>query len=593
MTDDILPPDLDAQIRSAIARTAAAQAGMPLGYSMQANGDGLYVPSNALLDTQPIDLVQVYLTAEDILGSDLSIEWLVDRFDRLELMDVIGFASHWLARTSSETPYADIDRQFAETYFSQPTRAAVMKLIAEGRRLVLPQALLMMMKIAVVRCGRLPVDQNAVQVLPVMMLATSSRLSGGPNPTDLIGEIVANQHFNKGGSTATRLATYQARWHDPRIADAAGPLANTYKKITGIDLGVLEMVILGIWAHTQASGSTFISLNTFAHVDLPEQEINAALEHISADADTLVSMFEESENITTFNSMHWNFSPFERFPLLRTPDGWCVLHVEFLLNRLTTWTLFFDIQDALKKTDASEAARQDLRFRQVTERYIQSIVARTYALLPGRVFNEDALRTHLGRKYKVADVAIDYGHSWVVLEISTRRLTRDSVHGGGGLTLEDEIAKLVAKARQLDSSIKRIRETAFRGSKHRFGSAPRFFPVLMLTEGYPVNPIILDRLRHVLKLENLLAGQDTAPIELIDTEDLEVIEAVALSGGPSIVDILTSKQLGGMRLAGVTDHMQRVLRLDPPRSPRAKDAAEHVFSRVRAKMRSNAAELEK
>jgi hypothetical protein len=592
MTESNFSPGSDAYIQAAVARALATPAGVPLGYPMQAIADGLVIPSSAMPPTQPLDLVQVYLTAGDVLGVEPGIAWLVDKIDQLALRDVVAFATYWIARASSGAEHSDVDREFAKTHFTEPTRSTVLRLIAEGRRLVIPQALLVMIKIAVVRSGRLSNQKDVERLLPAIMLATLSGLGNDDNadPGGLVGEVIANQHFNNPGGEATRLAMYQGRWHDRDIADGAGPMADTYRLVTGLSLDALESVILTIWSHAKTNGQTFVTVDMFTRIKLPEADIQDSLDLISADASTLATMFADEDYFTTFNSVPWNFSPFERFPLLRIDGGWFVLNPEFLLNRLMAWPLVFDIEQRLKSTDRKEAARQVGRFRQATERYIQETITRTYALLPGRVFDEKALRIHLGRKEKVADVAIDYGHAWVVLEISTRRLMRESVYGGGKLTIDSEIDALVAKARQIDSSIRRIRETLFRDKGDTAAPKPIFFPVLLLTEGYPVNPIILDRLRHVLKLKSILVGRDTAPIELIDTEDLEFIEAAALSGGPSIVEVLTTKPNGGMRLAGVADHMRLALGLNPPRSSRARAATDRIFSRLLARVSNEGVE---
>ncbi len=156
---------------------------------------------------------------------------------------------------------------------------------------------------------------------------------------------------------------------------------------------------------------------------------------------------------------------------------------------------------------------------------------------------------------------------------------RDSVHGGAAVRLDDEIDALCEKAKQLDATIKQIRQNAFRSVAKGSGEV-HFFPVILLTEGYPVNPITLDRLREVLSMKSILSSRDIAPVELMDLVDLEIVEAVADAGGPSLVDIIKSKHEGTMRLASVTDHVRKVMRLDPLIPQRVRAQFNGVFGRI-------------
>ncbi|WP_181647104.1 hypothetical protein [Streptomyces sp. WAC00263] len=55
-------------------------------------------------------------------------------------------------------------------------------------------------------------------------------------------------------------------------------------------------------------------------------------------------------------------------------------------------------------------------------------------------------------------------------------------------------------------------------------------------------------------------------MEIVDIEELEMIEALQESSGPSLLDILRGKQSGSLPNAAVRDHILHVMRLRPQAS---------------------------
>ncbi|MBM7820113.1 hypothetical protein JOE63_002590 [Cellulosimicrobium cellulans] len=526
--------------------------------------------------------------------------WLLNTIEHTSLSDVLEFATTWTAKSgATDVRWSDVDREFAQTYLSgEYLDRALVFLAKPRRRLVVPQALMVLIKIALFSCGRQVRTPEHVRLLPAALFTVGSGLNGGKQPRrreDLIGEFIANQHFNNSTDPATSMALYDARWHDGRFSDGQLPLAQTYAEVMGHNLNDLALVVLAIWARVNLGGSPFFRTDMFSGAIDP-QATEQVLSLLSATPEQLRQQIDEAEIApsTPWNSVPWTFSAFERFPLIQHDDSWFVVSPKFLLDRLVTWLPVFDVKAAIEaQGSASDAARFDTRFRTTTERYVQDIVARTYELLPGRVYTEVELRAELGRNHKVADIAIDYGHAWVVADVSTRRLMREAAHGGAGVTLDHEIDALCKKFEQIHSTIRRIREARFQVRPSRGESEPaRFYPVLILTEGYPVNPFVLDRLREVLAAKNILCGRDTAAPEVIDLADLEAVESLATSGGPTLIDVIRSKQNGPLRNMDMTSHIRNALGLSPTRPERVKQAQDRVFGRVVAALPPQDASIE-
>ena len=100
--------------------------------------------------------------------------------------------------------------------------------------------------------------------------------------------------------------------------------------------------------------------------------------------------------------------------------------------------------------------------------------------------------------------------------------------------LHQDIDKLVAKLAQIDATIKnlRVREAELTGSPAASGPR-RYYPVLVLTEGFPVNPVTLTMLRQRAEEAHLLVGDDTSALEVVDVTELEMLEGADLGAKSS------------------------------------------------------------
>lgn len=149
---------------------------------------------------------------------------------------------------------------------------------------------------------------------------------------------------------------------------------------------------------------------------------------------------------------------------------------------------------------------------------------------------------------KNADAALDYGDAWVVAEISTRHLTRESIAGGSAEALEKDLERgIITKVAQIDSTITQLirNETWLTG----YASTPRrrHVAVLVVREGFPVNPMTMTAIHGRLAEKHLLADPRIGPLHILDQEDLNIAEAIAESEGPSLLQLLEQHETGNLR----------------------------------------------
>jgi hypothetical protein len=277
-----------------------------------------------------------------------------------------------------------------------------------------------------------------------------------------------------------------------------------------------------------------------------------------------------------------------------------VLDFQLLVRRIFGGLLAFDVIDALEarggKAGAKHAARVKSYLQHLGEAYalevLQSLVVSGTAC--PRVFDEATLLSaYRQRGRRIADAAVDYGDAWVVVEITTSRLTRESVAGSSVQALSRDLDKLVGKAEQLDHTIAALRNDPTRLTGSPTGTARRFFPLLVVAEGFPVNPISVELLRNRVRQRGWLTGADIAPLEVVDTVELEMLEGLAESGGPGLRDVLAGKAHATLFRNSVRGYLTRECRFNIARSQRLSELVDKAWEPAREALPPQALDVQR
>lgn len=146
------------------------------------------------------------------------------------------------------------------------------------------------------------------------------------------------------------------------------------------------------------------------------------------------------------------------------------------------------------------------------------------------------------KNQKIADAAIDYGDTWIVVEVTTSQLQRDAATAVPGNAQVDDIDKLLEEIHQIDATIQALRRDESRLTCVANPIRRRYLPLLLLTEGFPVNPVSMTVIRERAHRKGLLQGQDVMPLEVLDVEELELIEALQEQQGVSLLTLIQRKQ---------------------------------------------------
>jgi hypothetical protein len=348
-------------------------------------------------------------------------------------------------------------------------------------------------------------------------------------------------------------------------------LQRTYAEVVGAPLGDVLVVGMSLWAHG-LSGSPGVPPDYFAALQWSQQRLTAALRPFTTDPVTLRAGLQADAR---GHGLPWGFDTIEQYPVVRLGDGSLLvldpaLLVRRLFGGLTVYDITAPLRDRGDRASRTRAAQVESCVRHLAEVYalelLQAITGRSPAAQ--RVFDDPALRAAFARRgRRLADAVVDYGDAWVVVEVTTSKLTRGSV-AASPAAISRDLDKLVGKVEQLDSTIAALRaeEAALTGAPPRV--ARRFYPLLVVAEGFPVNPHSVELLRQRARHRGLLTEADTAPLEVVDTVELSMLQAVAEQYGITMRDVLAGKAEARLFRTSVRDYLLRECGYQPRRPDR-------------------------
>jgi hypothetical protein len=553
---------------------------------------GLWLPESVDVDPGPADAVLVYLTAEEILGESIAFDEVLQLISQASLAEALVFASEWLALLHGPSANRhDVDRQFVHRMLPEALHVKMMNLLADPvRALITEQSLLVLIKLAARFSPDLPrsVDELRVGHLVLALLGISDHLGaddleGSPGQarvSALDRELLRNQAFNSRQAEAALLAGFVRRWlelpgeraEDPQVVD----LEDTYERAAGPTLRDINSMAMLLWSGAISHGPVITSEYTGA-VSWSQDRLDAALKPFVID---LAQAREQIQRETEEYGLDWANNTFTHRPVVRLPSGALIVVDPYLaLRRGFGRILLEDINaGALPPAERSRARGC---VDHLTEVFALECLAAVVGTGPhGRLYDETALRRAYGKNLSTADAAIDYGAAWVVCEVTTTPLLRTTIGGSGDAGIREDMERYVRKMRQLHETIGRIRvnEERLTGEKRGVGVTP-FRPILILEDGFPVNPATLGMLREAAAAERLLVEPDVAPLHVIDLDELGMIEGLQAEHGPGLLALLEGQARSNMRAMALRNYILNTLRLNPRRPARQMELVRVSFDR--------------
>jgi hypothetical protein len=540
---------------------------------------------------QPIDQLRTFLTCDEIFGTSLAVDAAYDELSRIAIDEVIvNMASVLRALRQPGVIAKNFDIYFANKFFKDPARSRVVNLLRSADRvLVVPQAVLKLVQLAMQYSPpSVPASESPGNIVLALMIITDhlGRNSSGDDfeyvikdvPGGLGRELIANQLFNAQLHEPHSLGRFVRTWlqlpieraDDPKVVD----LENAYHRYSGVKLRDLIAVGIALWTGALQHGSV-IGAGYYRNSALSPERFNPPLSLISSSIPAMRDLIRDEVNQ---GGEDWAFDAFSRFPIVRlSNDELVVIDPDMLVRRVFGWTVLFDIENGPVADNFSEIeSRKQIDqvkvcLQHLAEVYTGEVLDSIAPSLAGvsRVYHDTQLKkAYSGNRVKVADAAIDYGDAWVVVETTTTHMRRDSVKGRSDDAVVADLKKFVNEARQIDSTIACLREKEQNLTGCAAVARKKFYPVIVATEGFPVNPITMTLLRGMVRDANILTHADTMPLEVMDITELEMIEGVQAEGGPNFRQLLHRKSEGNLALCSMYQYMLEEARLSASRPPR-------------------------
>ena len=554
-----------------------------IGLEFAVRPDGLAIPARSARPPAPADLIRVYLTGEEVFGRRIGLQYVASAFRRLEISAGLISSARLLARYEGlDIDHRAVDLDLARSWFKEPTRTRVIQEIEQGRALVTPQSILLMMKLALLLSPAEAEPDESIKV-PILVLALQDALgseqdSDEPNvfrgevQRPLFRTIIQSQAFGMRTEPATLLARHRLRWHElpQALADRhdAVDLPATFEQATGVPLDDVAAVAMVLWAAAVQNHLLPFNIAT-AGLKWNRDRLDRALALLSATPEVLG---ETTRKLDEIYGVQWSFDAFRQFPIVRlTDDLMLVLSPDMLLERAFGWLPLFDLKEGLRQSgETKRAARAETFFRAVTEAEAMECI-RSLAPTAGvrRLYEEAEIQAAFGTTRKNADGTLEYADAFVVIEVSTRPLTRKSVVGGSPEALEDDLAKGIdQKVEQIDETIRRLIEDEGRLTGRAALPRRRYVAVLVVTEGFPVNPMTVTAIAERLSRKGLLEDPRIGPLHVLDQEELYMIEGLTHAGGASMLELLEEHERASLFRMAFKDWLLMEKRVRPPRSPR-------------------------
>jgi hypothetical protein len=556
-----------------------------LGSPLATTRSGLFVPVSSL--PQPLDAVRVYLTAEEVFGETPPLGWIRDQLAYRSLDDVLCFVADALCAYRQTGANAnEVDDRAARAWFAGPILERVLNLLRPpDRGLVVPQTLLVLAKLACLDSGDCLMPGVPRGNLVGALLAVGDHITHAGDGVEMIAgqglgslsrHLTTNQYFNAPADEIHLFARFVRRWLQLPQEHTDRPdyedLAGLYREVTDVEVGDLMALGMALWFAATRPGPPVVSKEFFGPMGWAPERTDAVLELISVPVPQLRHLVRRE---IAEHGLVWAISTFERYPVVRLDeDRLLVVDPVMLLRRIFGTPPLLDATWPLEASGGKPGKRRASRakgfFQHLAEVYVREVLGGITRPLQGaakRVYGEAEIQAAWpGRRN--ADSALDYGDAWVVVEITTSKLKRESVSGVDAKAMDEDLDKLVEKADQLNSTIEALRENESALTAALAAGRRRFFPLLVVTEGFPINPATILELREKCRLAGLLTAPGVAALEVVDCVELEMIEALQQDGGPSLREVLDRKATSTLAQVSMRDFLIRDLRIGNTTSAR-------------------------
>lgn len=497
-------------------------------------------PRRAALKAAPIDLIHRYLTRDE-LGESAGPPEVIERWiAAADQETALREAATLIGRLDNDglPGWAEAERQWINSRVLEPHRSNLLRALTRNTTVMGPQAVMILAK-RWLKSGR---KSGVLDMAPLPLAAILVQGELGPTPDELDeqgrstrqrleGEALRSQHFHRQVEEGGKLAQSQIRWHDLAAGEGLpADVEQAFEQVTGVSL--LDFQSLGFFLFMQgrAHAGAVLDLEALrARIDWERERLDRTLALMSAPMTQVAEALREDE---AEHGQDWTFDPLRQFPIIPLEgDRILIFSPRFVLERTLGWLPFLDMTRPANPSEDTKkaAARAKTAFERIGERdVLLSLRANIDASKDkAMLFDGDELRAAYPEG-EIADAVIAYRDAWVVVEVSTGQLSRATVTGSDPQTLDRDLARLIdTECGQIEETIAKIRADPAALLSEDASRQRRFVPVLIITEGLPVNPLTFEAITQRLAASGRPTGPDIEQLHILNTEDLYAAEAMA------------------------------------------------------------------
>lgn len=547
---------------------------------------GILVPVGADLGASPLDNIGTFLTGEELFGSPMStslIEYYVRQVSRDEILLVCATALSKVAGKRDEERAEA--RVFAEMLV-EPRKTRATSLIERGRVIYTREAVLALAKLAIAYGAETHTAELPLPALvPLMLIGIHDVFSSvspdfaqpapGVFSAELVAFLTANQALHRTVDVSTLLASYGARWGNPGDSRMM-EVSNAFEAELGFAVKEQAAFALACWSLVEAQGGRIFERSWLRALGFDPDHIELILAENAisiADADAAIR-----KNELTGGAFNWNFDTFERYPIIKIADDrYLILDTDLLLTKAFGWNPLYQLCG--KTGQRNQTFEGHLEHN--AEEYALAILDQMYGqTTPSRLFVEAELQ-EMKPGAKCADAAIDFGARWVVLDVTAARVPRNVLLGNPEGT-DHLLAMVVRKLEQVASTAQLLttHRRILTGAEDLYPI--KIYPVVVMAEGYTANPVTLSEVRRLVAETDWFDGLNVAPIELFDLAELEMVETLAETGGPSLPDLVEAKGISSFWADSMRNYLISTGLLTKPLPDRAQKAQDNTLRELAA-----------
>jgi hypothetical protein len=228
--------------------------------------------------------------------------------------------------------------------------------------------------------------------------------------------------------------------------------------------------------------------------------------------------------------------PFDRRPLLRLTDGRMVVISPRALIGWLTDGFFHRASESARRRGNTTAGRFGDYTGRIAEAYAVEIMQSVFTSKPAVTVRGDHEFEHPLGTRRTPDVIIAQRRDVVLIEVYSGRLTLPALIDGE--VFRDIDTKVVGKARQLNDRINDLHDGHWNVESLATEKIERIWPILIVPNGLPREPLLMDYLRSALADQPVLPM--TQPLTLLNIGELETLAGL-IEEGQDLVDILSAK----------------------------------------------------